>query len=101
MKARIKWVEGVSFVAETGTRLGLGRGSSGRSLLGDDQAQVVDAVLGEGRHAVFADAIDPQAAVFGEHVGRQVEEPILVLAEQVGDVADREDGADRRHDQAA
>src|SRR5205807_4293647 len=55
----------------------------------------------EGRHAVFADAIDPQAAVFGEHIGRQVEEPILVLAEQVGDVADREDGADRRHDQAA
>jgi len=42
-----------------------------------------------------------KAAVFGEHVDRQVEEPIFVLAELVGDVADREDGADRRHDQAA
>ena len=38
---------------------------------------------------------------FGEHVDRQLVQPVFVLAEQVGDVADREDGCDRRHDQAA
>jgi hypothetical protein len=59
------------------------------------------AVSGEGGHAVLADTVDPQATVFREHTDRQVEDPIFVFAEQVGDVADREDGADRRHDQAA
>jgi hypothetical protein len=36
-----------------------------------------------------------------EHVGRQVEKPVFVLAEEVGDITNREDGADRRHNQAA
>jgi len=42
-----------------------------------------------------------KAAVFGEHIDREVVQPVFVLAEQVGDVVDREDGADGRHDQAA
>jgi hypothetical protein len=55
----------------------------------------------QGRHPILADTVDPKATVFREHVNRQVEDPIFVFAEQIGDVADREDGADRRHDQAA
>jgi hypothetical protein len=31
----------------------------------------------------------------------EIVQPVFVLAEQAGDVADGEDGADRRHDQAA
>src|SRR3954454_1249060 len=67
----------------------------------DDLGQVFDAVSGEGGHPVLADPVDPKATVFQEHVDRQIEDPIFVLAEQIGDVADREDGADRRHGQAA
>jgi len=64
-------------------------------------AQVVDAVSGEGGNAILADAIDPEAAVFREHVGLQLEEPVFVLAEQVGDVANGKDMGDDGHDQAA
>ena len=39
--------------------------------------------------------------MLGEHVDRQVTRPVFVLAEEVGDIIDREDGADRRHGQAA
>jgi hypothetical protein len=39
----------------------------------------LDAVPGEGWHAILADAVDPEAAVFGEHVDRQLEEPVFVL----------------------
>ena len=39
------------------------------SFIGDDLAQVLDAVFGEGGDAVLADAADPEAAVFWEHVG--------------------------------
>jgi hypothetical protein len=69
-----------------------GPGSVG-SFIGDDLAQIFDAVLGEGRHPVLADAVDPKAAVFGEHVDREIVQPFFVLAEQVGDAADGEDGA--------
>ena len=55
----------------------------------------------EGRHAVLADAVNPEAAVLRLHADGQVEEPIFLLAEEICDVADGEDGADRRHDQAA
>jgi hypothetical protein len=41
----------------------LGRCGSGSSLIGDDLAQVIDAVLSEGRHAVLADGVHPEAAV--------------------------------------
>src|SRR3954464_12297118 len=81
-------------------RLG-GRSAAGGTLIGDDLAQVFDAVSGEGGHSVLADPVDPQAAVFGEHVDREVVPPVFALAEEVGEVADREDGADRRYDQAA
>ena len=72
-----------------------------RSFVGDDLLQVFDAVTCEGGHAILADAIDPKAAILREHVARKVEEPVFVLAEQVGDVGDREDGADGRQAQAA
>src|SRR3954465_13542616 len=81
-------------------RLG-GRSAAGGTLIGDDLAQVFDVVSGEGGHSVLADPVDPQAAVFGEHVDGEVFQPVFALAEQVGDVPDREAGADRRHDQAA
>jgi hypothetical protein len=48
-----------------------------------------------------ADAVDVKAAVFREHVDREGVQPVFVVAEQAGDVADREDGSDGRHDQAA
>ena len=82
------------------TLRGLGRRFSGGSFVGDDLAQVVDAISGEGDNTVLADAVNPQAAVFRVHIDRQVVQPVFVLAEEVGDVADREDGADRRHCQA-
>jgi len=75
----------------------LGRRCSGSSFIGDDLARVVDAVLSEGGQAVLADAVHPETAVLRLHVNRQLEEPILVFAEKVGDVADGKDGADRRH----
>jgi len=46
---------------------------------------------------VLADAVDSEAAVFWEHVGRQLEKPVFVLAEQVGDVTDGEDMCDGGH----
>jgi hypothetical protein len=77
------------------------RRTASGSLVDDDLTQVLDAVFGEGGHAILTHAVDPEAAVFGEHVDRQLVQPVFVLAEQVGDVADRKDGCDRRHDQAA
>ena len=35
--------------------------------------------------------MDPKATIFREHADRQIEDPIFVFAEQIGDVADRED----------
>ncbi len=39
------------------------RCAAGGAMLGDDLAQVLDAVAGEGGHAILTDAIDPEAAV--------------------------------------
>ena len=77
------------------------RCSSRGFFVGDDLLQAFDAVFGEGGDAVLADAVDAQAAVLREHVDREVVQPLLVLAEQSGDVADREDGGDGGHGQAA
>jgi hypothetical protein len=55
----------------------------------------------KGGYAILADAVDAKAAVFREHVDQEVVQPIFVLAEHVGDVADGEDGCDGRHDHAA
>src|SRR5246127_271481 len=77
-------------------RFDLRRCAAGSSFFGNDLLQVFDAVTRKGGHAVVADAIDPKAAILGAHVTGKVEEPIFVLAEQVGDVADGKDGADGR-----
>lgn len=47
------------------------RRSSGRPFVCDDLLEALDTVLGEGRDAILADAVDAQAAVFGEHVDRE------------------------------
>src|SRR5437763_1642441 len=70
------------------------RRAAGGSFVDDDLTQVLDAVLGEGGHAILTHAVDPEAA-FREHVDRQLVQPVFVLTEQVGDVADREDGCYR------
>jgi hypothetical protein len=75
--------------------------SSGGPLVCDDLFQAVDAMLGKGSYAILADAVDAQAAVFGEHVDREVVQPVLILAERFGDVVDGEDGRDGSQDQAA
>ena len=69
------------------------RRTAGGSLVDDDLTQILDAVFGEGGYAILIHTVDPEAAVFGEHVDRQLVQP--VLAEQVCDVADREDRCDR------
>jgi hypothetical protein len=71
----------------------LGWFSSSSALFGDDPTQVLNPIFGEGGDAFLADTVDPGAAVFWEHVG-QLEEPVFVLAEQVGDVTDGEDVCD-------
>ena len=58
------------------------------SRISDDLAQVFDAISGESGHPILADTVDPKATVFREHVDRQIEDPIFVLAEQSGEVAD-------------
>jgi hypothetical protein len=37
-------------------------------LIGDDLLQALDAVRGEGGYTVLTDPIDPQTAIFQEHV---------------------------------
>src|SRR5205814_9159610 len=58
------------------------RRAAGGSFVDDDLTQVLDAVLGEGGHAILTHAVDPEAAVFREHVDRQLVQPVFVLAEQ-------------------
>ena len=41
--------------------------------------------------------MDVEAPIFGEHVDRQIVQAVFVLAEEVGGVGDREDGADGGH----
>jgi hypothetical protein len=48
--------------------LGRGRRPSGGPLIGDDLLQALDAVPGEGGYTVLTDPIDPQTAIFREHV---------------------------------
>ena len=45
-----------------------GRRPSGGPLIGDDLLQALDAVPGEGGYTVLTDPIDPQTAIFREHV---------------------------------
>ena len=78
-----------------------GRRPSVRPLVGNDLFQALDAIFGEGRYAIFTDAVDAQAAVFREHVDREIVQPVLILAEHFGDVVDGEDGCDSSQGQAA
>jgi hypothetical protein len=52
--------------------------------------EALNAIVGEGGHAVFTDAIDPQAAAFGFQVHLEVPQPFLILAELFGDMFERE-----------
>ena len=70
-------------------------------MFGDNLLEAFDAVLGEGGHAILADAIDAQATILGEHVDREFVQPILIFAEQLGNMADGEDVGDGRQGQAA
>jgi hypothetical protein len=38
-------------------------------LISDNLAWVLDAVFGEGDHAILADGVDPEAAILWEQVG--------------------------------
>src|SRR5438445_13000241 len=73
----------------------LRRRVSGGSFIGDDLPQALDAVLSKGGYPILADAVDAKAAVFREHVDREVVQPVFVLAEHVGDCSSRPEGAIR------
>lgn len=72
-------------------RLGFGWRPAGGSFVCAYLLEALDAVSGEGRHAIFTDAVDPQAAVFGIHVDLEVRQSFPALAELFGDVFDRDD----------
>src|SRR5580700_1256729 len=82
-------------------RLDLGSCPSSGPFVGDDLLEAFDAVLGEGGHAIFTDAIDAQTAIFGKHVDREFVQPVLIFAKYLGDIGDGEDGGDGSQGQAA
>ena len=90
----MKGKHAVSTAAALFCRLNWERRFSCGSFVGDDLLEAFDAVFGEGGHTMFTDAIDAQASIFGEHVDRKFVQPVLILAEQFGDVADCEDSRD-------
>jgi hypothetical protein len=51
--------------------------------------------------AILTDAVDAQAAVFGGHVDLEFVQPILVLAEHLGDIGDSKDSCNGSQGQAA
>ena len=57
----------------------MSRRTAGGSLVDDDLTQILDAIFGEGGHAILTHTVDPEAAVFGEHVDRQLVQPVFVL----------------------
>ena len=60
----------------------------------DELDQALNSEVGERHDAVFADPVDPYQAVLGFHLGCDVVEPILALAELLRDEVDRLDGRD-------
>jgi hypothetical protein len=50
----------------------------------DQLDQILDTEVGERHHRVVADPGDPYQAVFGLHLGGDVEQPILIFAEVRG-----------------
>jgi hypothetical protein len=68
-----------------------GRRPASCSFVCDDLLEALDSIRGEGRHTIFADTVNPEAAVFGFHIDLKVPEPFFVLAELFGDILERED----------
>ena len=60
----------------------------------DEIDEVVDSKVGERHHAVVADSVDPDHAVFDVHFVGDVEQPVFVFAEIFGDAAERRDVMD-------
>jgi len=60
----------------------------------DEVDEVLDSEVGEGHHAVVADAIDPYHAVFDIHFVGDIGEPALVFSEVLGDPVDGRDVVD-------
>ena len=60
----------------------------------DEIDQVFDAEVGEGHLAIFVGAIDPDHAVLDIHFHGDVEQPVLVFVEFLGDTAYRFDVVD-------
>jgi hypothetical protein len=70
--------------------------------VGEKFLQVLDACSGEGHDRIVVVAIEyGEAAVLWLHIRRNFVEPILIFVEHLGDAADGEDMAWRRHGQAA
>jgi hypothetical protein len=72
-------------------RFDFGRRPASFSFVCDDLLEALDSIRGEGRHTIFADTVNPEAAVFGFHIDLKVPEPFFVLAELFGDILERED----------
>jgi hypothetical protein len=67
----------------------------------DELSEIIDAVVREGRYCLFTGAEDGEAAVFGVHFDGDFLQPVLVLAEHLGDASDGEDVTYPGHGQAA
>jgi hypothetical protein len=61
--------------------------------------EALDSMRGEARHTIFADTVNPEAALFGFHFDLKVPEPLFVFAELFG--ADRSPTLSRDHSSAA
>ena len=57
------------------------RRAAGCSLVDDDLTQILDAVFGEGGHAILTHAVDPEAARLRETCRSTARAPVFVLAE--------------------
>jgi len=68
---------------------------------GNNLSQVIDTRIREGHDTFLADADDPQASMFREHIGTNLPQQLFVFAEHFGNVADGKDIAWCGHDQAA
>ena len=60
----------------------------------DEFDQALNAEVGERQDAVFSDAVDPDDTVFDFHLAGDVPQPILVLAELLGNAGDSGDVTD-------
>ena len=60
----------------------------------DEVPQAADAIVGEGRDAILAYAIDPDHTILWLHFAGELVEPALILAEFLGDESDGPDGMD-------